>query len=115
MGRIPPECCPEQSIDLRPGLTARQAVVELELHESHQQRVERASGRQQLLRNLRKRLARGDHWGQRRELAARALSVSHGGAAIARCPDSHGVTNAAPVMPAAACPGKEQVNVCVPA
>jgi hypothetical protein len=88
--------------------------VELEFHESHQERVERASGRQQLLRNLRKRLARGDHRRERRELPARALSVSDGGAAIGRCTDSHEVTNAAPVMPAAACPGSEQVNVCVP-
>lgn len=114
MGRIPPECCPEQSVDLRPGLTARQAVVKLELHESHEERVERASGRQQLLCHLGKRLARGDHRRQRRELPARALGMSNGSRAICRCPSSHLVTYAAPVMPAAACPGSVQMNVWVP-
>ena len=114
MGRVPSECCPKQSVDLGPRLATRQAVAELELDESHQQRVERAPGRQQLLRNLRKRLAGGDHRRERRELAARSLSVSNGGAAIARCRDGHGVTNAAPVMPAAACPGSVQMNVWVP-
>jgi hypothetical protein len=40
--------------------------------------------------------------------------VSNGGAALAGRRDGHSVTYAAPVMPAAACPGSVQMNVWVP-
>ncbi|MDO8484072.1 MAG: hypothetical protein Q7S35_03925 [Candidatus Limnocylindrales bacterium] len=82
---------------------ARQAVAELEFDQTHEQRIERAPGGQELLRDLRERIAGGDHPGEGGDLAARALGVTDGGAAFAaRVQCAHGRTKTAPVMPAAA-------------
>ena len=91
MWGAPSERCPKQAVDLRP-VVVRQALDELELHQSHEERVEGASSGQQLLRNLRERLARRDHRGEGGDLAARALGVSESRAAILRARYGHGVT-----------------------
>ena len=113
-GGAPTECRSEQSVDLVPRLATWHAVAQLKLDEAHQQRIEGSPGGKELLRNLRERQVGGNQRGERGGLAARSLSVSNGGAAITRCREAHGDTKAAPVMPAAACPGRVQMNVCVP-
>lgn len=91
MWGAPSERRPKQAIDLRP-VVVRQSLDELELHESHEERVEGASSCQQLLRNLGERLACRDHRGEGGCLAARALGVSDSRAAILRARYVHGVT-----------------------
>ena len=75
---LAPERRSKQAIDLVPHLLAWQAVVELELDETDEQRIERAPDGQKLLRELGKRLGAGDHAGERANLAARALGVAGG-------------------------------------
>ena len=91
-GRTPSKRGPQQSVNLRARFSARQAIVKLQLHESNEERIERASGRQQLLGDLRERPARLDHGGEGGDLAAGAVDMSNGGAAIAGRGVRHGVT-----------------------
>jgi hypothetical protein len=101
-GRSAAEGGPKQLVDHAPRVGSRQAVLELDLDESHQERVERPAGREQLLSDLGKWSAGRDHRRERCHQTAGALDVPDGGAAI-RIPDrAHGDTNAAPVIPAAA-------------
>ena len=99
----PSECRAKQSVDLFANLASRQAVAQLELDETNQQRVERAPGGQELLGDIGKPVSGGDHPGERRDLAARALRVTDGRAAVAgQDRATHGRTKTAPVMPEAA-------------
>lgn len=101
-GRRSSERGAEQLVDLVASSGFVQAVVQLELDEPHQERIERATGRQELLGDLRERAPLRDHPSQGRYLSARALGVPDGRAAVIARPVYHGDTNAAPVMPAAA-------------
>lgn len=102
-GCRPSEGRPKQAVDFVPHLLARQAVAELEFDQTHEQRIERAPGGQDLLCDLRERIAAGDHPGEGGDLAARALGVTDCGAAFsAGIRRVHGRTKTAPVMPEAA-------------
>ncbi len=94
---------PQQPIDLVAHLLAWQAVAELELHETDEERIERSPGGQKLLRDIREWLGAGDHAGESADLAARALGVASGSGPFADGVEgAHGRTKTAPVMPAAA-------------
>ncbi len=94
---------PQEPIDCLPHLLVWQAVAELELHKTDQERIERSPGGQKLLRDIREWLGAGDHTGESSNLAARALSVAGGSGPFADGVDvAHGRTTTAPVMPAAA-------------
>jgi hypothetical protein len=81
-GCRPSEGRPKQAVDLLPHLLAREAFAELELDQTHEKRIERAPGGQELLRDLREWLVGGDHPCEGGDLAARALGVTDGGAAF---------------------------------
>ena len=73
---------PKQLVDLTPSLGGGEAVLELDLDESHQERVERPAGCQQLLSDFGKRPMGRDHPRERGHLTAGALNVPDGGVAI---------------------------------
>ena len=88
-----PERRSQQPVNLLPGPAGREAVAQFELDESNEQRVERATGGQELLRYLRERFAGPDHRRQRGDLAGRPLGMPGGrGAASDRVRAAHGFT-----------------------
>lgn len=94
---------PQQAIDDVPGFRTWQAVAELELDETNEQRIERAPGCQELLCDFRERVGVGDHAGEGARLAARPLGVTDGSSPLVDGGQGgHGRTKTAPVMPAAA-------------
>ena len=103
VGCRPSEGRAKQAIDLVPDRATRQAIAELEFDETHEQRIERAPGGQDLLCGFRERVASRDHSGEGGDLAAGALGVTDGGPAFSTTVVLvHGRTKTAPVMPAAA-------------
>jgi hypothetical protein len=99
----PSECCAKQAVDLVAHFARRQAVVQLELHEPDEQRIERTPSGQELLRDVRERVASRDHSGESGDLAASALGVTDGsGPLVDGVRRAHGRTKTAPVIPAAA-------------
>lgn len=98
-----PEGRPQQAIDLLPRAFGRKTVLQLQLDEPNQERVEGAAGSQQLLRHIGERLAGLDHAGEGCDLASRPLRMAASGGAVAGHPGTvHGRTKTAPVMPEAA-------------
>jgi hypothetical protein len=94
---------PQQAIDVVPHLLAWKTVAELELDKADEQRIDRAPGGQELLRDLGERVGAGDHPGKGADLAACALGVTDGsGPLVNGGQGGHGRTKTAPVMPAAA-------------
>lgn len=114
-GCVPAEGGAQQLVNLAARLGGGHAVVELDLDEPHEERIERSAGCQELLGDLGEWPSGRDHAGKRRHLTAGALDVSDGSRPVPDTHPAHGETNAAPVMPAAAWPGKVQMKVCVPA
>lgn len=109
------KCSPEDGIDVVVEGATRQPVRQLELDKPEQQGIERAADGEELLGNRGEGLLGGDHPRERPGLPARPLRM-HDKQRALTCVGvgSHGATKAAPVMPAAACPGSVQMNVCVP-
>lgn len=105
---------PEQGVDLEPGLLGREEAVQLELDEANEERVKRRARRQDLLSKLTEWTFVLDHRRDRRDLAARPPRMLHGRPPFGEQRDSGHLTNAAPVIPAAAWPGSVQMNVWVP-
>ena len=101
-GCRPSEGRAKQAVDLVPHRATRQAIAELEFDETHEQRIERAPGGQDLLGDLSERVTGGDHPGEGGDLAAGALGVTDGGPAVSATVLGHGRTKTAPVMPEAA-------------
>ena len=101
-GRIPAEGGAQQPIDLIARIGGGHALGELDLDEPHEERIERSAGCEELLGDFGEGTAGRDHSGERGYLTAGALDVPHGGVAIRVVKPTHGETNAAPVMPAAA-------------
>lgn len=91
----------KQIVDLVTSVGAGQALVELDLDEANEERIERAAGGKQLLGHLRKRPSGCDHAGQRRNLASSTLNVADGGLPLVD-ERAHDDTKAAPVIPEAA-------------
>lgn len=112
--RAPAERRSKQLVDFPSRNGGGQAVVELDLDESQEERIERATGGEELLGDLGKRAAGGDHASERRNLAAGTVDVSNGRIPVRCAKAAHGDTNAAPVIPDAAWPGSVHMNVCVP-
>ena len=106
-GRPPKRCAPsegraEQLVDLTPRPGCRDTVTELDLDKADEERVQRTARGLELLRDLGERTVGGDHRGESRDLAARALAVPDDSTALVGRLKTHGVTKAAPVIPAAA-------------
>lgn len=80
----------------------REAVVELDLDETHEERIERATSGEELLGDLGERPSGRDHPRERGHLTAGTLTVSDGRIPVGSAHAAHGDTNAAPVIPAAA-------------
>lgn len=108
----PSECRPKQAVHLIARLAGREAIPQLKFHEADEQRIERTPSGEELLSNVRERVGGGDHPRESADLAANALRVTDGtrplGDEFRRV---HGRTKTAPVMPAAAWPGRLQMNV----
>lgn len=92
----------KQLVDLAARRGGGQAVVELDLDEPHEERVERPTGCQELLGDLGKGPAGRDHAAECGDLTAGALDVPDGGTATRIARPAHGDTKAAPVIPDAA-------------
>lgn len=109
------ECETYKAVDGRPAIFACGAHIQLEHDEPDQQCIERGASGDDLLRKIGDRSAGGDHRLECADLAAEATGVPEGcGSAARGFHLGHGLTNTAPVMPAAAWPGMLQWNVCVP-
>lgn len=94
---------PQEAIDLVPHLLVRQAVAELELDQTDEERIERTPGGQELLCDIWERLGAGNHASECADLAARTLGVAGRSGPLADGVEgAHGRTKTAPVMPAAA-------------
>lgn len=100
--RTPAESGAQQLVDLSARIGGGHAVRELDLDEPHEERVKRSASCEELLGDLREGPAGCDHAGERGNLTASALDVPYGGVAIRVVERTHGETNAAPVIPAAA-------------
>ena len=80
----------------------REAVVEFDFDEAHQERIEGAAGGQELLGDIGERPPGRDHARERAHLATGALDVSDGRSPVRGTHAVHGDTYAAPVIPEAA-------------
>lgn len=100
--RVAAEGGSKQLVDLAARLGDGHAVIELDLDEPHEERIQRSAGRQELLGDLGKRPAGGDHAGECGHLTGGALDVPDGGFPTRIARPAHGVTKAAPVIPDAA-------------
>ena len=92
----------QQLVDLPARIRGGHAVLELDLYEPHKERVERPAGCEKLLSDVGKRPPGRDHSGECGHLTAGALYVPDGSRPVRRANVTHGFTNAAPVIPAAA-------------
>jgi hypothetical protein len=92
----------KQLIDLAARLGGGHAVVELDLDQPHEERIERPAGCQELLGDLGKGPVGRDHAGECGDLAAGTLDVPDGGTPSRIARPAHGDTKAAPVIPDAA-------------
>jgi len=91
--RRTPEGRPKQAIDLLARALGREAVLQFELDESNEERVEGAAGGKQLLRDIGERLASLDHPSEGGDLARRPLRMAGGRGAVAAHPGTgHGWT-----------------------
>lgn len=97
-----PERRPQQPVDLGTDLAIRERTEDLEVDEADEQRIERASSRGQLLRDLGEWLTGRDHPRKGVDLAASSLGVPSGGGPGVGVLWSHCETKTAPVIPAAA-------------
>jgi hypothetical protein len=80
-GSPSPERRPQQPVDLGTDLAIRKRTEDLEIDEADEQRIERASSRGQLLRDLGEWLTGHDHPRKGVDLAASSLGVPGGGGA----------------------------------
>jgi hypothetical protein len=74
-----PELRPQQPVDLGTDLAIRERTEDLEVDEADEQRIERASSRGQLLRDLGEWLTGRDHPRKGVDLATGSLRVPGGG------------------------------------
>ncbi len=100
----------KQVVNFASGIDRREAVIELDVDEPHEERIERATRGQELLGDLGERPFGRHHPCQRGHLTAGTLGVSDGRSPIGGARAAHGDTYAAPVIPVAACPGRVQMQ-----
>lgn len=93
----------------------RQAVLELQFDQADQQRVDGSPSGEQLLRHRSEGLLVGEEMNERADLPidATGMTDERGPVRVAQG-RRHGVTKTAPVIPAAAWPGRVQMKLCVP-
>ena len=101
-GCAPAEGGSKQLVDLVSAIGCGEAVVELDLDETHEERIEGAACGQELLGDIGERPSGRDHARERADLTTGALDVSDGRSPVRGAHVVHGDTYAAPVMPAAA-------------